>query len=160
MRTKGEAACDEATPKRALWAIALTCVVFGLACSTPKQNYPGPPRPAEEIAVLTETSNASVIEIDGESVSGNSWALLPGPHQVLMHVRTQTGAPNMNWTIWSYCQARFDAKAGERYQSVVRMRKEVAPGLKERVRMEVGVVDAEEVMRGWAFGCDGKRPGR
>jgi hypothetical protein len=130
-----------------------------LGCNaTPRPTYPGPQRPLTEVAVLRDSSDASILEIDGEQVSGTAWTLLPGPHDLLMRVRVFTDAPNVNWTIWSYCRARMIAVAQMEYVSRVEMRKEVAPGLADRVQMQVSVFDAAGEAQALVHTCTGKRP--
>jgi hypothetical protein len=140
------------------WLLVAIAVIGSACTGTPEKTYPGPERPLREVAVLQETSDAQVLEIDGGRVSGYSFALLPGTHDLLLRVRIYTQAPNMNWTIWSYCRVRLDAAAGERYQAVVRVQKEVASGLSEKVKMEIGIAGNDDRMRAEAYTCTGKRP--
>lgn len=138
-----------------LWAssaLATACV------GAPEATYAGPERPLAEVALLQETPGVSVMEIDGARVSGYSFALLPGTHDFVLRVRISSQVPNVDWTIWSYCRVRLDAAAGQRYESVVRVQKEIAPNLSEKVTMEIGVAGADGEMRTLAHSCTGKRP--
>ena len=133
-------------------------VLLAIGCLGPQQRYSGPERPRAETALLTATSDALVVAIDGASASGGSWAVLPGHHRVWLRVRIFTQSPNMNWTVWSYCQVDFDALASESYETRVRTRKEVASGLSDRVQMEVGISDAGGTLRGVPNYCQAERP--
>ena len=142
--------------RKALTAAAMAVAV---ACArAPQQTYPGPPLPLAEVAVLKDGSEAAVLEIDGVQVSGSSWTLMPGPHEVLVRFRIFTEVPNVNWTIWSYCRIELPADAGEEYVTRVRLRKEIAPGLSEKVAIELGIADGEGVLRGALGSCLPKRP--
>ena len=128
----------------------------------PQQTYSGPARPADEVAILRSSINASVLEIDGTPVTGfgGAWALLPGKHEILLRIQVLTDAPNMRWNAWSYCRLTLDAIAGENYVSRVRMRKEIAPGLAEKVELEAGVADASGALTAPVLQCSAKRPKR
>jgi len=142
--------------ERVLWVLSLGIAV---ACAgAPKQSYAGPELPRSEIAVLRETSNAIVMAIDNGRVSGTSWALLPGRHELLLQVRIYTQSLNMNYTVWSYCRVTLIAVAGEGYVSRVRTRKEAAPGISDRVKMEVGIADSEGLLRAVPSSCSPERP--
>ena len=141
---------------RVLW---VGPIILAVACGcAPTQTYPGPALPRSEVALLKDTSNASVLAIDGAPASGMSWTLLPGSHDVLLHVRVFTQVPNVEWTIWTYCRVSLIAVAGEEYLSRVRIRKEVAPGLSEQVKMEVGIADAAGALQAVAHSCSPNRP--
>jgi hypothetical protein len=139
------------------WLLA-GLVAAGACAGPPERTYPGPERPLQEVAVLRATSGASVMEIDGARVSAYSFALLPGLHELLLRVRIYTQAPNVDWKIWSYCRVRLDAIAGERYESVVRVQKQVASSLSEKVAMEIGIAGADGRMKSAAYTCTGSRP--
>ena len=142
--------------KQALGAAAITAAV---ACvGTPTQTYPGPPLPQADVALLKETPETAVLTIDGVETYGSSWSLMPGSHEVLVRFRIFSTAPNVNWTIWSYCRVVLAAVAGEEYVALVRVRKEVAPGLSDKVTMEIGIADDESILRGRARSCLPKRP--
>lgn len=139
--------------KTAAIAVAVACA------SAPTQTYPGPPRPPVEVALLRDGTDAGIVAIDGVSASGGWWSLLPGSHEVMVHFRIQTDAPNMNWTIWTYCWVVLPAEAGESYQSVVRVRKQiVGPSVSDKVTMEVGIADARGILQGLPRSCVPKRP--
>lgn len=140
----------------ALW-IAVSLLV--VACTgNPKPMYSGQPRPDAEVATLKGTFKATVIRVDGESVSGTAWALLPGRHEIVQRVRFYTSAPNMNWTVWTYCHTAWSAVAGGQYRSELHTRTETASGLGETVKMEVGVYDATGRLVAQAYSCSGERP--
>ena len=133
--------------------------MLNLACAAvPVQTYPGAERPSSEIAVLRQTARASAMTLDGDAVRGSAWAVLPGTHEVLLRVRIYTQAPNMNWTAWTHCYVRFEAVAGEHYESVVRVTKETAPGLVEKVEMEMGIAAVTGGLVGKARSRSAKRP--
>lgn len=135
----------------------LALLELAAACA-PTPMYPGPERPASEVALLRGSSNASIHAIDGVHVAGVSWALLPGEHEVWLRVRIVTHAPNMQWDVWSYCRVPLRAVAGEEYVGRVRTHKEIAPGLAEKVTIEIGIADSQGAMGALAAGCSGKRP--
>ncbi len=124
----------------------------------PTQLYSGAPRPRAEVAMISEGTNASILEIDGKQTSGRTWALLPGDHELLIRVRIHTTVPNVNWTVWSYCSVPLTAIAGEEYAARVRVRQELESGLADRVQMEVGVEDRAAVLVAVPLSCTGKRP--
>jgi hypothetical protein len=148
---------------RRVFARPILLSILSFACAgSPQPIYPGPERPIEEVATLRGSTNASILEIDGERVSGfgGSYALLPGTYEVLMRIQIITDAPNMRWNAWSYCFARLEALAGESYVGRVRVRKEVAPGLSEKVEMEAGIADSAGALRAPVQACSGDRPRR
>ena len=107
-----------------------------------------------------QASRATVMSLDQKDVSGSAWALLPGWHDAMLRVRIFSQAPNMHWTVWAYCRVRFEVEAGKQYESVVRVTKETAPGLAEKLEMEIGIVDAEGTLLAKAHSCSGKPPRR
>lgn len=134
-------------------------MAIAVACAgTPTQTYPGPPLSEAEVAILEDGPDAAVLVIDDTETWGSSWALLPGPHRFLVRFRLYTTAPNVNWTIWSYCWVELTALAGEQYATRVRVEKELAPGLSERVKMEIGIADGQGVLRGLPWSCQPRRP--
>lgn len=138
-----------------LWvalAVSLSCA------GHPTATYPGPELPRAEVAILRGSANARVLAIDDTTVSLGSWSLLPGPHTIWLQVRVFTEAPNVNWTIWSYCTLTLRAIAGEEYTSRVRMQKEVVPGLADNVKMEIGIADSQEILRAAVNSCVADRP--
>jgi hypothetical protein len=110
------------------------------------------------VALLNSTFNAGILAIDRVPVSGSSWTLMPGPHEILVRFRAYTTAPNMEWKIWSYCRVELRAVAGEEYETLVRIRKKIAPGLSEEVTLEMGIADREGVLRGAPRSCSSQRP--
>ena len=98
------------------------------------------------------------MEVDGVRVTSSSLALLPGTHDLLLRVQINTQAPNVNWKVWTYCRVGLDAVAGEQYKSVVRVEKEIASGLSEKVTMVIGIAGVDGRMRAQAYTCTGKRP--
>jgi hypothetical protein len=64
----------------------------------------------------------------------------------------------MRWNAWSYCWLTLDAIAGESYVARVRLRKEVAPGLAEKVQLEAGIADSAGVLKAPILRCSGKAP--
>ena len=111
-----------------------------------------------EVAILRPGSNASVFAIDGQRLSGGAWSLLPGRHEVWLRVRIYSQAPNMNWTIWSYCRSVFNAVGGQEYGSRVRTTREIAPGPDEKVKMEIGITSANDALIAPAIRCDAAAP--
>jgi len=140
-------------------AIAWAVILVAVSCAgQPRQMYPGPELPLDRLAVLRGTTNAGILGIDGKQVSGFSWSLLPGSHSVWLRVRVFTKAPNVDWDVWTYCRADFEAVAGETYVARVRTQEEVAPGFKETVKVQIGITDSEGVFRAAAGQCREKRP--
>ena len=142
---------------RDAWGTA--ALVASVACvGTPTQTYPGPPLPPEKVVVLRETSEGAILAIDGVEAWGSSWSVMPGPHELLVRFQIFTTAPNMNWTVWSYCWIALQTVAGERYVTVVRMRKEIAPRISEELNMEIGIADGDGILRGVPHSCVPKKP--
>jgi hypothetical protein len=133
---------------------------MAVACAaTPIQTYPGPPLPRAEVALLRDSPDAGIVAIDRVSAWGSVWSLAPGSHEVLVHFRIHTTAPNMSWVIWTYCWVVLPAVAGEDYSSLVRVRKEViGPSISDKVTMEIGIADSQGVLRGLPRTCLPKRP--
>jgi hypothetical protein len=102
-----------ARPRRLLRsgaALALIAVLAGSGCRT-HQAYPGPAKPAREIAIL-HVPDVSKVVLDGEAISldgADRIAMLPGAHSIeWMYVY-----PNR------FLESReldFDAEAGRRYR--------------------------------------------
>jgi hypothetical protein len=114
----------------------------------PAQVYPGPERPASEVAVLQTMSNARVVGIDGAQVSGRSFTLLPGQHEVWLYIAEPHGQASR--TIWSHCRVAFDAEAGQQYQSRLRTRPD---GASHYRRLEPGITDSAGILLAPATGC-------
>lgn len=122
-------------------ALALTSCAGGPR--GPVQSYPGAERPRSEVAFLQATANARVVGIDGARVSGRSFTLLPGEHEVWIDIAEPHGHASSSWLIWSHCRVSFDAEAGASYQS--RLRTRPAPTSHSR-QLEPGITDAEGVL--------------
>ena len=147
-------------PRNASFTRAAAGLAAAVACGgAPTQTYAGLPRPPGEVARLQDATDAGILEIDRERVSGGSWTLLPGTHEVLVRFRIHTDAPNMNWAIWTYCWVVLPADAGKSYTSVVRVRKEIiGPSISDKVTMEIGIADAQGVLQGLPRSCVPTRP--
>lgn len=138
---------------RVIWIVG--CATIGCG---PTKLYPGPQRPDSEVALLQASSEARVIAIDDAPVMGSSWTLLPGRHDVWLRVRLFSQAPNMHWTVWSYCNAAFLAEPGSTYSTRVRAKKEIGSGLSERIEMEVGIADSDGALHAAVQTCTAERP--
>jgi hypothetical protein len=137
-----------------MWMAAVA--VF--ACTGPRQAYLGPERPRSEIALLRAGTDAGIHAINGTRSLGSFWALLPGEHEVWLRVRMLMHAPNVRWTVWSYCRVIVQLAAGEEYASRVRVQRELAPGLREEVNVEIGIVDSDGDLQAQPVGCSPNRP--
>jgi hypothetical protein len=144
---------------RALPRAGAAVVLLQACAGAPIQTYPGPPRPAAEVALLRAGPDGAIAEIDGAKTSGSAWALLPGSHEIRVNYRIYTTAPNMSWTIWTYCWVVLPAEAGQSYQTVVRVSKQVvSPSVSDNVKMEIGIADASGLLVGLPAACVAKRP--
>jgi len=149
---------------RGIWHGALARAAAALAVAAgcagaPIQTYPGLPRPPDQVALLRAGSEGAISAIDGVGASGSAWSLLPGSHEILVSFRIHTDAPNMNWTIWTYCWVVLPAQAGASYQTVVRISKRVvSPSVSDSVKMEIGIADASGVLVGLPRSCVPERP--
>ena len=120
--------------------------------------YEGPALSRAEVALLRQAVGASVIALDAKPPPGSSWTILPGVHDVLLRVRIHNPAPNVNWTVWTYCYVRFAAVAGGSYESAVRVSEETASGLGEKLTMEIGIASQDGALIAKAHSCSAKRP--
>ena len=139
------------------WMLCISSLV-ALACGGPKgptQLYPGEERRRSEVAVLYTTSNTRVVAIDGAAVSGSSWSLLPGPHEVWLHVGDSPRSPVGDPSLWRYCRATLDAQAGTEYMSLLQSRGSAdTPAL----QLKPGIADMRGVLVAEAIGCTSQAP--
>jgi hypothetical protein len=141
--------------------LVLALLASGVGCSgTLRQAYPGPERPAAEVAVLRETTQATVWAIDGARAGGfgSGLAILPGYRDVVLRVRLHTATFNVGWTIWTYCRVGLQAKPGTEYLSRVRMRTKRVPGLADRVDLEIGIEEVGGEKVALAHRCSRQPP--
>ena len=95
----------------------LACVTVG------RQLYPGEPRPANEIAVVSEDpdSEPQIVRIDGSRVFGSEWEILPGNHELVVEATETAGADlpgtGQSQRMWfeARCKIAFRAVAGRTY---------------------------------------------
>jgi len=129
-------------------------VLLGCA-SGPVHTYPGPPRPPEEVALLSDSAGASVWAIDGSEVSGSKWALLPGEHELYVKINIYPRVASVNFRIRYYCRVLLEATAGAQYVAFIRTWIEMDPT--ETLKMERGVaqVGGPETL---AVACSADRP--
>jgi hypothetical protein len=119
------------------------CVVLAalaIACTGgPKQTYPGPPRPREDVAILRESPEAGIWAIDGVRTFGGSWEILSGRHAVLLEVRFYPTVSNLKWMIRTYCKVELEAAAGKTYESFARTHSEDEPT--ESLKLVFGITE-------------------
>ncbi len=108
--------------RRASTFIMLPAIVSCAAIeSPPVRLYDGPPKSRGEVAVIREdfTTRTRVESINGESVVGREWELLPGEHSLLgstlLSTRTQGSGTSSRIFMRADCEIRFDAEAGHEY---------------------------------------------
>lgn len=138
--------------------MAFVCVVnIGCATST-TQLYDGSELPRSQVVVLQDSREASVFAVDKARVFGSAWALVPGEHEVWLKVRLHTKVPNVNWRIWSYCRHNLVALAGEEYSTRVRTQTTVAPGIADKLEVEIAIVDRAGGIVAVPVACRDTRP--
>lgn len=98
---------------------ALFVALQVLACaSRPVQLYDGPAQPASDVTAITATSrpNTRIFAVDGERVHGSAFHVVPGSHDVWVHLKMHESAGYANYQIWTYCRFRIDATPGASYE--------------------------------------------
>jgi hypothetical protein len=123
---------------RAAAPIVLSLILLGYT-TTPQQAYQGAERPRDEVAVLSDSTEAAVWAIDGARVSGDSWAILPGTHEVILRINFYPQVSNVHWNLRTYCRVTLEATAGSEYLSFIRTRTEMTPT--ESLKMSMGIAD-------------------
>jgi hypothetical protein len=115
-------------------ALTLTVPVLLAGCAAPVALYEGPPRPDEEVALLSAAGHATVLQIDGRNMDTMEqlFALEPGTHLILFRARrthlefgnrkgsTEMGTANPQYT--THCFVTLEMEAGHRYALVSGLR--------------------------------------
>lgn len=130
-----------------------------LGCrGAPVALYPGPPRPATELALVeaTNSSAAGFYAIDGIRVRASAVHLAPGRHEIWAHVRVHLLEDMMHYSIERYCGIGVDLAAGHGYQLrvVEEYRERNAAGSK--VTVAAKVVDTSSGLEHHAGWCGGR----
>ncbi|MEM7409419.1 MAG: hypothetical protein AAF430_04190 [Myxococcota bacterium] len=72
-----------------LW-LALGPALLSAGCLAPIHLYDGPPKPFEEVAIIDAPGDATILQVDGQSIPRleSTVAVLPDTHVLLFRVRT------------------------------------------------------------------------
>jgi len=91
-----------------------------LGCSTTSKIYPGPRKPANEVATLSASPRVVIMSLNAHPMNGSALEMLPGRYDMKFRVRIhgeESGFPGLEGQRASMvCQISFDAQAGHAYE--------------------------------------------
>lgn len=91
-----------------------------LGCSTTSKIYPGPRRPASEVATLSASPRVVIMSLNAHPMNGSAFEMLPGHYDMKFRVRVRAeemdfpGAEGQRMS--QVCGISFDAQPGHAYE--------------------------------------------
>ena len=94
---------------------ALLPIVLAACAASDPHLYSGERLPSERLATIGSGSDSEVTKIDGRSLSGRTWYVLPGEHTAQVESERSAPAGGHRFRTRMTCLVTFDAVEGETY---------------------------------------------
>lgn len=142
--------------------ISLLVVALAVGCTSPPlQLYPGPPRPATEVAQLdaVNRSIARLFSVDGDRVRRAGSVLLePGSHEVVAFVQVHHQENMSLFTITQYCYILVHFEAGSRYELYGVYDQVRADAVRTQLEVGAKIIDTTTGTEYHPSTCQGRMP--
>ena len=106
---------------RGIFLLSIAAALISMACASSTKLYPGDRRAPEQVAEIKMATNGTILEINGRTLSGNGYELLPGTYDLTFSVIVRQaevfpGHEDVGVRDTLVCMTRVRLEAGRRYK--------------------------------------------